>query len=169
VRKAYSEKSAAKGRGRPFRVDKILIPIDFSPFSECALELGASLARDLGAKVSLVHALNLPGYPLNDRQTATPAALLITEMRKMARKKIQEMAARARLSGTAEVVEGSPTMAICGYAAAADVDLIIISTHGRSGLKHALLGSVAERVVRHADCPVLVLPARWATKTPQPK
>jgi nucleotide-binding universal stress UspA family protein len=60
------------------------------------------------------------------------------------------------------VRQGSPAREICEYANE-DVDLIIISTHGRSGLGHALIGSTAERVVRYASCPVLVVPARRKT------
>jgi hypothetical protein len=64
-----------------------------------------------------------------------------------------------RDSGFVEVKQGSPAMEICKYANK-KVDLIVISTHGRSGLSHAVIGSTAERVVRHASCPVLVVPAR---------
>jgi universal stress protein A len=76
-----------------------------------------------------------------------------------AQKQMCSMAARANVRYSIGVIHGSPAVEICN-AANEDVDLIVISTHGRTGLGHLLIGSVAERVVRHACCPVLVISAR---------
>jgi nucleotide-binding universal stress UspA family protein len=70
------------------------------------------------------------------------------------------MAARAKTAYSVQVIHGSPAAEICN-AANEDVDLIVISTHGRTGIGHILIGSIAEHVVRQAHCPVLVIPARY--------
>jgi nucleotide-binding universal stress UspA family protein len=133
------------------------------------LDLGGALARDLGARVELIHAVGVPYYPMEDQYTALATFTLLEESRKAASRELEDMAARAHLRGASiEVVEGPPALSICDYASRAEADLIIISTHGRSGLRHAVLGSVAERIVRYADCPVLVVPARWAALKPLP-
>lgn len=171
VRKSYAGAAgeADRNSGKEFRVGKILIPVDFSPCSEGAFDLGISLARDLGAKVDLAHAVGMPYYPMEDQYTALATLTLLEETRKAACHQMQEMATQADLrGGSVQVVEGSPAITICDYASRENVDLIVISTHGRSGLKHAIIGSVAERVVRHAECPVLVVPARWTTFKPLP-
>jgi nucleotide-binding universal stress UspA family protein len=174
VRKPYRgvTETKARARGKEFQLGKVVIPVDFSPCAEGALELGGALARDLGAKVDLVHAVGVPYYPMEDQYTALATLTLLEELRKAASREMEKMAARANLRGAArEVVEGSPSQSICDYASRAEADLIIVSTHGRSGLRHALIGSVAERIVRYAECPVLVVPARWAAleALPTPK
>ena len=171
VRKPYRGASETKTRAqeKEFQVGKVLIPVDFSPCSEGALELGTVLARDLGAKVDLVHAVGVPYYPMEDQYTALATLTLLEESRKAASREMEEMAASAHLrDASIQVVEGSPALSICEYASREKVDLIIISTHGRSGLRHAVIGSVAERIVRYAECPVLVVPARWAVLKPLP-
>ena len=171
VRKPYRGVSEPKARAqdKEFQVGKVLIPVDFSPCSEGALELGTVLARDLGARVDLVHAVGVPCYPMEDQYTALATLTLLEESRKAARREMEQMAAHADLRGASiQVVEGSPALSICDYASRAEADLIIISTHGRSGLRHAVIGSVAERIVRYAECPVLVVPARWAALKPLP-
>ena len=166
VRKPYSTSNGANGDGprTNFYVDKILIPVDFSAFSAVALDLGLALARDLGAKVSLFHVVKTPLYPLGDQYVALPAGRFVEAARKAARKEMQAMAAKAKVEVSTQVAEGSPPATICDRASKEHFGLIIMSTHGRSGFRHELLGSVAERVVRHADCPVLTVPARWATR-----
>lgn len=168
VRKPYSDRTETNGQGKPFRIGKILIPVDFSAFSDRVLDLGVALARDLGAKVSLVHVLKTPLYPLGDQYAGLPVAALVKETQADARKQMQAMAAHAGVRDSISVLQGSPPEKICEHASHENVDLIIISTHGRSGLRHMLIGSVAERVARHAKCPVLVVPARWATRNPLP-
>lgn len=170
VRKTYAGANEKNGRkDRPaFRLGKILVPTDFSAFSGTAFDLGTALARDLRAKISVLHVLKPPVYPFGDRQTFLPGAAITEETRKAVVKQMRAMSEKAGGRVSVQVVQGSPPERICEYARREQVDLIIISTHGRSGLSHVLIGSVAERVVRHAECPVLVVPRRWATnKQPQ--
>lgn len=170
VRKPYAGANGENGRKdrAVFRLGKILVPIDFSRFSEAAFDLGAALARDLQAKISLLHVLKPPVYPFGDRQTFLPGVAISKEIREAVGKHMRAMSEKAGVRVSVQVLQGSPAPAICEHAHRQNIDLIIISTHGRSGLSHVLIGSVAERVVRHAECPVLVVPRRWATnKQPQ--
>ena len=96
-------------------------------------------------------------FPFGDKYTALDPAQLLQEMEDAAQKRMRSMAARAKARYSVRLIHGSPAVEICN-AANEDADLIVISTHGRTGLGHILIGSVAEHVVRHAHCPVLVIP-----------
>jgi nucleotide-binding universal stress UspA family protein len=141
----------------------ILVPTDFSQASELALEAAAVLARQIGAKVSLVHVYDptaLPA-PATLGWDAAQQRSVEAEVHASIEKSFAELETK-RLAGV-EVAERtvlrdpSPSQAICEYAEKVGADLIVIATHGRTGLKHLLIGSVTERVVRHASCPVLTL------------
>ncbi|MCC6877846.1 MAG: universal stress protein [Sandaracinaceae bacterium] len=141
----------------------ILVPTDFSHAAELAVEATARLATQLGAKVTLVHvhdpdALRPPaslGYSHAQQES------MQSEIERAAEKGLQDLRAGALKDvEDLEMVilhDPSPAHAICAYAKKIGADLIVIATHGRTGLKHLLIGSVAERVVRHAPCPVLSL------------
>jgi nucleotide-binding universal stress UspA family protein len=106
-----------------------------------------------------MHVIDPYCYPFGEGYTALHAGGLMAEARAGAQGKLKAMAAQAGVHCATLVSEGSPAIAIC-KAASKDVDLIITPTHGRTGLGHILIGSVAERVVRCAHCPVLVVPVR---------
>jgi nucleotide-binding universal stress UspA family protein len=142
-----------------FKLAKILVPTDFSECSRAGFECGVQLTRDFNAELRLVHVINPHAYPFGDKYAALDAAQLMRETEDAAQKQMRRMAAKARVRYSAEVRRGSPAIEIC-KAANEDADLIVTSTHGRTGLGHVLIGSVAERVVRHARCPILVIPAR---------
>lgn len=169
VRRRLSKAFRRNGDAAPgFRARRIIIPIDFSTCSQTAFDLGTALASDFGADVILLHAADT-ARPMGDPTIATAAATLIKHSEDEALKRLQEMARETKLCGSVEIARGSPCVAICNAASMEDADLIVISTHGRSGLKHVLLGSVAERVVRYANCPVLVIPRNWAAVKPSRK
>jgi nucleotide-binding universal stress UspA family protein len=142
-----------------FQLAKILVPTDFSECSRAGLECGLQLARDFKAELRLVHVINPHWYPFGDKYAALDAAQLMRKTEDAAQKQMRRMAAKAGVRYSAEVRRGSPAIEIC-KAANEDADLIVTSTHGRTGLGQVLIGSVAERVVRYARCPVLVIPAR---------
>jgi nucleotide-binding universal stress UspA family protein len=146
-----------------FRLATILLPTDFSKCSQTAFEYGLQLARDFGAELRLVHVINSHAFPFGDNYTALDPAQLLRETEQAAQKQMCSMAARARARSSVRVIHGSPAIEICN-AANEDVDLIVMSTHGRTGLGHIFIGSVAEHVVRHAHCPVLVIPSRLNLK-----
>jgi nucleotide-binding universal stress UspA family protein len=142
-----------------FQLSRIVVPIDFSECSRLAFNYAVQLARDFNAELRLVHVINSHAYPFGDEHLALHASQLTRQAAEAAQKQMRAMAAKSKIRYSARVIEGSPGMQICN-AANEDVDLIVISTHGRTGFKHVLIGSVAERVVRYAHCPVLVIPAR---------
>lgn len=141
----------------------ILVPTDFSQASELASTAAAELARELGAKVTLVHVHDPEGLrpPATIGWSPTQQATLEKEIERAVGQSFDQLKA-ARFAGvnvadTVILHDASAAHAICAYAEKIGADLIVIATHGRTGLKHLLIGSVAERVVRHASCPVLTL------------
>jgi universal stress protein A len=135
------------------------VPTDFSECSRAGFECGLQLARDFKAELRLVHVINPHWYPRGDQYAALDAARLMDEAAQAAQRQMRRMAAKAGVRCSAEVRWGSSAIEIC-KASNEDADLIVTSTHGRTGLGHVLIGSVAERVVRYARCPVLVIPVR---------
>jgi nucleotide-binding universal stress UspA family protein len=142
-----------------FRIRRILAPTDFSECSRAGFDYALQLARDFKAELRLVHVINPHAYPFGDKYVALDPAQLMRETEHAAQKRMRSMAARAKTRYSVRVIHGSPAIQIRN-AANEDVDLIVISTHGRTGLGHILIGSVAEHVVRYAHCPVLVIPSR---------
>ena len=147
-----------------FEIHSILAPTDFSAHSEKAVRYACGLAERLGSELHLVHILSeiLPGGP---------DPLLMPVMPPQYYKENEERAKEtlgrlldptwgSPLAVATAVRWGSPVEAIVAYAVDSRVDLIVIATHGRTGLSHVLLGSVAERIVREAPCPVLTLRIR---------
>ena len=141
------------------KLEKILVPTDMSEFSEHALRYGCEFARRFDAELHLLNvvqdvvamvpepgmAFPAPGEYMRDLQLASQEAL----------DKLPDPNWVNGVSIVRDVRIGTPFVEVVRYARAADIDLIVIGTHGRSGLAHVLLGSTAERVVRKAPCPVL--------------
>jgi nucleotide-binding universal stress UspA family protein len=146
------------------RLQQILVPLDFSHCSEVAFDCGVGLAREFRSELLLVHVIDPLCYPLGDEYGGIHSARLIEEARSCAQSKMKKLAREANVPCSIRIREGAPAREICRLAKRG-VDLIIAPTHGRSGLSHVLIGSVAERVVRHATCPVLVIPVRRKLKT----
>jgi nucleotide-binding universal stress UspA family protein len=140
---------------------RICCPIDFSDASRAAMEVAADLARRFGADLVLLHAYPVPGYTFPDGSVmASPK--MMQELAEQAERHLEEWRAAAeRLVGaprvSAEKAIGEPAAEIVSFAKARAVDLVAMGTHGRTGLEHALMGSIAERVVRRAHCPVLTV------------
>jgi nucleotide-binding universal stress UspA family protein len=137
---------------------KILIAVDEQPVSVRAGELGAELARSLGADVALVN-VNDPGFASD---TGIPPKELIAQAEQDSRRLLAGFHKRLALpASTLQFVQtGAPAAAIVKAAQEWPADLIVIASHGRTGVRRALLGSVAEGVMRNASCPVLVVRAQ---------
>ncbi|MEY4543989.1 MAG: hypothetical protein RL685_184 [Pseudomonadota bacterium] len=138
--------------------EKILIPVDFSAHSSFAVKLGADLARRFAAPVTLLHVFDPLPYALPvEYEVLTPQQS--EQLQAEIQKALAALRLRAETAGAArvetQVLQGNPVSEIARFASAGGFDLIVMGTHGRRGIKHALLGSVAERVVRIAHCPVL--------------
>jgi nucleotide-binding universal stress UspA family protein len=140
------------------KLKRILVPIDFSEESLKALRYAIPFAEESGAMLHLVHVIE-PASFVNDLPNvalAIPDDTLAVEAKErllsVAQKEIEEL-----IPVYPQVRIGRAYEEIIVLAKSLNVDLIIIATHGYTGLKHAFLGSTAERVVRHAGCPVLVV------------
>ena len=143
------------------RFQTILVATDFSSHSEQALATAIDLAKRLGAGIRLVHAFDLPLPLLSPYEVAVPDAYL-EETRKAAAGRLAEAEERVRAAGLeveSQMREVPAAEAICEAAEAAGADLVVLGTRGHSGLKHLVLGSVAERTLRLAPCPVLAVKA----------
>ncbi len=143
-------------------IKRILAPLDFSPAGQEALDEALGLARSLGASVTLMHVYELP-QPIPDAGVAYGPDV-IDALDDAAR----EQLARTRDRLRAQMGEGGPAIdckamlgvaheEIVAQARRGDYDLIVMGTHGRTGWRHLLLGSVAERVVRLSSVPVLTV------------
>lgn len=140
---------------------RILVPIDFSPHSEQALKYGMALAERFGAELYLVHVFqDLTIYQTEVVSGAPPIMPPVDQLTASMRAELQRLVddkQLQRFNTHAEVVEGAPVEEIVDYAKEKDIDLIVLGTHGRGWLAHVLMGSVAEKVVRKAPCPVLTV------------
>jgi nucleotide-binding universal stress UspA family protein len=144
------------------RVRKILCAVDFSEPSREALHYAADLAARFGADLVLLHVYQLPGYAFPEGIVlAGPEVLADLLGRIDASLQSWRTEAVARGANRVEITtaQGAPWSEIVRTAGEGGYDLVVVGTHGRTGLGHALLGSVAERVVRKAPCPVLTVRA----------
>lgn len=142
---------------------RILVPLDFSGQSRQAFDCAVPLAATFGAKISLLHVVQPPVVMRTMPDGGIAMPVNTDRLVELARERLDEMAAEflpARVRGDRMVREGSPAYEITAAAEAIKADLIVLSTHGFTGLKRAFLGSTAERVVRHAHCPVLTVRRR---------
>jgi nucleotide-binding universal stress UspA family protein len=140
-------------------IKRILVPTDFSECSEHALKYGREMASTFGATLHLLHVVQDP-YTQPWAAEAFPAPLgdLLQQWQEQAHARLKALLPEGERSGAMIAVQvGSPFQEICRYAEEQDIDMIVIGTHGRGPLGHMLLGSVAEKVVRRAPCPVLTV------------
>ena len=140
---------------------KILVPTDFSEDSEQAARYAAELAKRFQAEIHCIHVVDIPADLLGTSAyyMTGPSEQFMDQIREESKKNLEAFA-KKNLQGASVVtafLEGSPFVQIVRYAREQKVGLIVIATHGRTGLKHVLFGSVAEKVVRKAACPVLVV------------
>ncbi len=139
---------------------KICCPVDFSESSRAALRVAASLARRHGAELLLFHAYPLPGYTLPEG-SVLPSSHMLQDLASQTEAQLERWKRETESLGAPRVAVaqavGEPAAEIVEFARSSGTDLLVIGTHGRTGLRHAILGSVAERVVRNAGCPVLTI------------
>ena len=157
---------AVTWNGKPagkFEVRKILVPVDFSDCSLAGVKYAARLAKRFGAKLHLFHAVFPYAQMIAvDRMGGELRPLLESAQAnaEVAMQKLQQSVFLRGVSCETEVRAGAAIDEICAASGRDNVELVVTSTHGRTGFSHALIGSVAEHVVRYAECPVLVVPSR---------
>lgn len=140
-------------------IHRILVPTDFTETSDRALEYAIELARRFDASVTLMHAYQIPAYGFPDTAIIASAELA-TQMSTAAQARLNALIDSFKTSGISMVAilrDGVPWEEVKSVAEEIQADLIVIGTHGRRGLARALLGSVAENVIRTSNLPVLVI------------
>jgi len=143
-------------------INRILIAVDEEPIAAHAADVGADLARSVGAQIAFIYVIDaMPAY---GGETGVAPDQLIASARRDGKKMVGELRQRLSLPpSTLDFVQaGTPSTEIVSAAIEWRADLIVMGSHGRSGLQRALQGSVAEQVLRHAPCPVLIVPSKHA-------
>jgi nucleotide-binding universal stress UspA family protein len=147
-----------KTKSAPVKVRNILVPVDFSENSAEAIKYASSLALQFGARLTLMHVVEPPTFMSNLQNV--PYTLSDKQLEMTAQTELESLAVRyveTQIQSKPIVRKGKSYDEIVKVAKQLKADWIVISTHGHAGLTHTLLGSTAERVVRHAHCPVLVI------------
>lgn len=141
------------------KIEKILFPTDFSEEAEQAFESAVYLAESHKADLTLMHVVEQMHGLTHDEVLALTSMDIAEKRVKQAEKKLQALVDRVKggVSAKQTVREGGTWTVICDTADEERADIIVMASQGRTGLSHALIGSIAEKVVRHANCPVLVV------------
>ncbi|MBI5760629.1 MAG: universal stress protein [Planctomycetales bacterium] len=140
---------------------RILFPTDFSPNANAALAYATALAEQFGAELHVLHVMVEPAVIIPEPGAFYPIPdTLLADIKEQSEKALNQVPDPQWCQG--KVVQrvlrrGTPFVEIVRYAKEANADLVVLGTHGRGGLAHVLLGSVAEKVVRKAPCPVLTV------------
>lgn len=144
------------------RPQRVLWPTDFSELSTKAGRYARGLREAFGCQVHVIHVVPPPLAP--DVSVMIPAEVPLAvedsgllEAARGGLEKLVEEVFGSRTGIVTEVFCGNPWLAICDYARRQEIDLIVVATHGRTGLSHVFIGSTAERIVQHAPCPVLTV------------
>lgn len=143
-------------------ISRILVPVDFSTHAEAALRYAISLASRFDATLHVLHVVEEPmATGAWGGETVVPNLIeLRQELLEDAERRLavyQAAAARAQVPAVTMARVGLTSDSIVDYAQALDIDLVVMGTHGRTGMAHLFMGSVAERVLRRAPCPVLTI------------
>lgn len=144
------------------KLNRILCPVDFSECSWAALTTAEALARVFGSELVLAHVVEPVLYPVAYGLAATATLDLEGEARSGAEAALAPLAAEIAARGvscSSQVTGGTAAVRICGLVEELDIDMVVMSTHGHTGVRHLLIGSTTERVVRRCACPVLTVKA----------
>jgi universal stress protein A len=141
-------------------IQRILAPTDFSELSKQGLTSALELAEVFGAKLLLLHVVEPPPYPVEGIVPSHLGATLLDDLERQATNELAQALSETQTSGAEvarRVVTGVPYRKIVDVAEEEQSDLIVMTTHGRTGLGHLVMGSVAEKIVRTAPCPVFTI------------
>jgi nucleotide-binding universal stress UspA family protein len=144
-------------------VHTILHPTDFSERSQYAFGLACALARDYGARLIVLHVAHVPAVAYEGMVLPNPEEVRAAAQGQLDRLQVPATNVRAER----RLEQGDAVTGILHVAEEANADLIVMGTHGRTGLERLLMGSVAEQVVRKATCPVLTVKAPVAETAPE--
>ncbi len=141
-------------------IEKILCPVDFSESSDHALHYARAFAEAYGSRLVLLHVVEMPFLPSYSTAGIPELYFPVDEIRTQCRERMDKLVKKHSGEGfdiSGHVTVGAPFIEVVRKAKEDEFDLIVLGTHGHSGLKHLLIGSVAEKVVRKAPCPVLTV------------
>ena len=145
----------------PLRIRSVMVPLDGSPFAEQALPWAIAIARKARARVRLAMVHQLPSPPPLDEATGRLYTKVELALRKSQREYLHRTASRIKaeepIQTATAMLQGVPAPALGRYAGEVGVDLVIMTTHGRSGMQRAWLGSVADQLVRSLEIPMLLI------------
>jgi nucleotide-binding universal stress UspA family protein len=138
----------------------IMAPTDFSEYSKQAVTSALELVQKFGAKLTILHVIELPPYPVEGYVPPSLSATFMDDLERQATADLAQLvpeATAANVEVARVIAVGTPYRKIIETAEAEQVDLIVMATAGRTGFSHLVMGSIAERVVRTATCPVLTI------------
>lgn len=138
-------------------IRKIMVPTDFTAFSDQAVEYASVIAKRFDSTIILVHVIEPLTYDLTDTIQVIDHFVALKAIAEPILDNLQKKLLKKGLQAKTFLLKGNPYLEIVEKARKTGVDLIIMGTHGRTGIKHLLVGSVTERVVRLAPCPVLTV------------
>ncbi len=151
-------------------IKRIVVPVDYSDHARATLEYAAMLAARFGASIEIVHVWDRPSYVPDTMvvgKAGEPHKSLVDMIRENAEHEMDEFLKRAKLPADVTVSHhleaGEPASTIIKVLEERGGDLVVMGTHGRTGVKHLLLGSVAEKLVRLSPIPVLTIPPEERT------
>jgi universal stress protein A len=159
-RKKVPVKKNRPARYTPIKLQRILVPVDFSSHSMNALKYAISFAKQFNASIDLIYVIEPVVYPADFSLGQIGFPNVEEELQTHVEKELQNLIKndiRKQVISRKAIRTGKPFYEINQYAQERGIDLIIIATHGHSGMEHILFGSTAEKVVRRAPCPVLVV------------
>jgi universal stress protein A len=171
-KKQALKKKRVQPKGKPARVrktgvsrspivlSKILVPIDFSDYSKKALQYAIPFAKQFNAAIYLLYVVEPTIYPADFSFGQIGMPNVENELRTKGEQELQELITheiKGVVSSEAFVKVGLPFVEVVSFAKDEKIELIIVATHGHSGVEHVLFGSTAEKIVRKAPCPVLVV------------
>ncbi len=144
-----------------FKIKNILLPTDFSNLSLTAASYAIELASQYGAKIHLLHVIEKKPPILAIRAIDISEEKIMKSIEDAAKESLKKALDKINNQNTVEIksilLKGNDYEEIVNYSQQQNIDVIVIATHGRTGLLHTLVGSVAEKVIRYAKCPVLVI------------
>ncbi len=145
-------------------IKSLLIPTDFSELAESALKVGVAIAKRHKAEITLLHVIDMLHF-IQPSEVFLPEVSLAIDFKSTMEERLNDLAAKIQkdtgIKTSGKVLDGSPAENICQYAESNKISMIVMGTHGTSGLREFFIGSEAFRVVKNATCPVLTIPGNW--------
>jgi nucleotide-binding universal stress UspA family protein len=143
------------------QITSILIPTDFSDLSDSALKVGIAIAKRQNAEVTLLHVVDQLPYLLPTEVLLSDPKDVLSRMEEELNELSEKTQKDTGLKPIVKVLEGTPSDSICRFANDQNISLIVMGTHGVSGIREFFIGSETFRVVKNATCPVLTIPGNW--------